>query len=126
MRVDVVENRGGVGGFVGRPSQHQIKFARKVVVVLFLDVDGDATFNLFVGLEIDVGPTGVVNELVQSGLQAFKDGLVRSRNLIRVDTDVAFNFLCFNGLNGKQADKKYDDSDESCLHFELICKKTQR
>lgn len=126
MRIDAVENRGGVGGFVSRPSQHQIKLARKVVVVLFLDVDGDATFNLFVGLEIDVGPSGVVDELIQSGLQTFENGFVGACNLVGVDADFALNFLGLNGLNGKQADKKYDESDKSCLHFELICKKTQR
>ena len=125
MRVDVIENRGGVGGFVGWSSQYNVKVAGKAVVDFFLDVDDDAALNLFVGLEIDVGPAGVVNELVQSGLQAFKNGFVSARNLVWVDADVAFYLLSLDGLNGKQADEKYDESDEFSLHFEMIWKKTQ-
>ena len=85
-----------------------------------VDVDGDAALYLFVGLEIDVGPAGVVDELVQSGLQTFENGFVGACNLVGIDADFALDFLGLNGLNGKQADKKYDESDKSCLHFEMF------
>ena len=111
---------GGVGGFVGWSSQHNVEVTGKVVIDFFLDVDGDAALNLFVGLEIDVGPAGVVDELVQSGLQTFENGFVGACNLVGINTDFALNFLSLNGLNGKQAEKKYDESDKSCLHFEMF------
>ena len=109
LLVHVVEDGGGVARLVAGTSYGHVEVGdERFRIRTFLNGDGDGTFDLLLGLEVDVGPFGVVDELIQGRLQVLENCFVTACNLSGVDADVALQLL----RGGKIREEHADDRDK--------------